>query len=87
MNPANNQMPNPIQMMIQAGNPQNLAKMLKDNKEVMNSEMGKNFVGMLEKGDMSGVAGLGQNISQTMGFTPDNLKQRIPEPIRKMMGI
>lgn len=87
MNPTQNQMPNPIQMMIQAGNPQNLAKMLKDNKEVMNSEMGKNFVGMLEKGDMSGVAGLGQNISQTMGFTPDNLKQRIPEPIRKMMGI
>lgn len=81
------QMPNPLQMMIQAGNPQNLAKMLKDNKEVMNSEMGKNFVGMLEKGDMSGVAGLGQNISQTMGFTLDNLKQRIPENIRKMIGL
>lgn len=81
------QMPNPIQMMIQAGNPQNLAKMLKDNKEVMNSDMGKNFVGMLEKGDMSGVTGLGQNISQTMGFTPDNLKQKIPEPVRRMLGI
>lgn len=81
------QMPNPLQMMIQAGNPQNLAKMLKDDKEVMNSEMGKNFVGMLEKGDMSGVAGLGKNVSQTMGFTPDNLKQRIPENIRKMIGL
>lgn len=87
MNPMQNQQINPLQMMIQAGNPQNLAKMLKDNKEVMNSEMGKNFVGMLEKGDMSGVAGLGQNISQTMGFTPDNLKQRIPQPIRNMLGM
>lgn len=87
MNPMKNQMPNPVQMMIQAGNPQNLAKMLKDNKEVMGSEMGKNFVGMLEKGDMSGVAGLGQNISETMGFTPDNLKQRIPEPIRRALGM
>lgn len=87
MNPMGNQMPNPIQMMMQAKNPQGLAQMLKGNKDIMNSDMGKNFVGMLEKGDMSGIAGLGQNISQTMGFTPDNLKQRIPEPMRKMLGM
>lgn len=87
MNPMKNQMFNPIQMMMQAGNPQGLAQMLKGNNEIMNSDMGKNFVGMLEKGDMNGIAGLGQNISQTMGFTPDNLKQRIPENIRKMMGM
>lgn len=87
MNFEKNQQINPIQMMQQAGSPQGLAQMLKDNKEIMDSEMGKNFVGMLEKGDMNGIAGLGQNISQTIGFTPDNLKQKIPAPMRKMLGI
>lgn len=87
MNPMQNQMQKVFQMMQQAGNPQGLAQMLKSNKEVMDSEMGKNFVGMLENGDMNGIAGLGQNLSQTIGFTPDNLKQRIPEPIRRMIGI
>lgn len=83
----NNPMQNVFQMMKQAGNPQGLAQMLKENQEVMNSEMGKNFVGMLEKGDMNGIAGLGQNLSQTIGLTPDNLKQKIPEPMRKMLGM
>lgn len=87
MNPMQNQMQKVFQMMQQAGSPQGLAQMLKGNQEVMNSEMGKNFVGMLEKGDMNGIAGLGQNVSQTIGFTPDNLKQRIPEPMRKMLGM
>lgn len=87
MNPMKNQMPNPLQMMMQARNPQGLAQMLKDNKEVMNNEIGKNFVGMLEKGDMNGISELGQNVSQTIGFTPDNLKQRIPEPMRRALGM
>lgn len=87
MSPAQNQMQNIFQIMQQAGSPQGLAQMLKGNQKVMNSEMGKNFVGMLEKGDMDGIAGLGQNISQTIGFTPDDLKQKIPEPIRRGLGM
>lgn len=87
MNPMQNPMQRVFQMMQQARNPQGLAQMLKNEKEIANSEMGKNFIGMLEKGDMNGIAGLGQNISQTMGFTPDNLKQNVPEPLRKMLGM
>lgn len=87
MNFGKNQQINPLQMMQQAGNPQGLAEMLKGNEKIMGSEMGKNFIGMLEKGDMNGIAGLGQNISQTIGFTPDNLKEKIPAPMRKMLGI
>lgn len=78
---------NPFQMMMQARNPQGLAQMLKANEKIMNSEMGKNFVGMLEKGDMNGISELGQNVSQSIGFTPDNLKERIPEPMRRMLGM
>ena len=83
----NNMQMNPFQMMQQARNPQGLAQMLKGNEKIMSSEMGKNFVGMLENGDMDSIADLGQNISQTIGFTPENLKQRIPEPMRRMLGI
>ena len=87
MNFGRNQQMNPFQMMQQAGSPQGLAQMLKSNEKIMNSEMGKNFVGMLEKGDMNGISELGQNVSQTIGFTPDNLKQRIPEPMKRMLGM
>ncbi|MDE6314784.1 MAG: hypothetical protein K2M46_14420 [Lachnospiraceae bacterium] len=82
-----NQQINPFQMMMQAKNPQGLAQMLKGNEKIMSSEMGKNFVGMLEKGDMNGISELGQNVSQSIGFTPDNLKEKVPEPMRRMLGM
>lgn len=78
---------NPFELMQKFRNPQSLAQELKRNKDVMSNDMGKNFVGMLEKGDMNGISNLGQNLSQTMGFAPDNLRQRIPEPMRRMIGI
>lgn len=87
MNPMQNQQINPFQMMVQARNPQGLAQMLKSNEKIMSSEMGKNFVEMLENGDMNGISELGQNVSQSIGFTPDNLKERVPEPMRRMLGM
>lgn len=78
---------NPFELMQKFRSPQSLAQELKGNKKIMETDIGKNFVGMLEKGDMNGVANLGQNLSQTIGFTPENLKQRVPEPMRKMLGM
>lgn len=78
---------NPMQMMQAAKNPAGLAQMLKQNQKIMSTEMGKNFVVMLEKGDMDGISTLGQNISQTTGITKDSLMQNIPEPMKKMFGM
>lgn len=61
-------------MIMNSKNPQQMALDMLRNSPNANTEMGRNIIGMLERGDMKAVQQYGENMLRGQGINPDQFK-------------
>lgn len=62
-----------VKALMNSKNPQQMAINMIKNSPNANSEIGKNILSMLEKGDMKGIEQYGKNIVQSQGMDPNQV--------------
>lgn len=74
---------NPMQIMQMMNNPKNFAKQMFNNSQAMQNPILKNAIGLVDKGDASGLEQLARNICKEKGINADEAF----EQIKNNMGI
>lgn len=74
---------NPIQIMQLMSNPENFAKQMFNNSQVMQNPILKNAVGMVDSKDYQGLENLARNLCKEKGVNADEMFNQI----KKHMGM
>ncbi len=66
-----------MQMMRGGGNPQTMLQQLMGNTQINSNPMAMNAVKMFQKGDMSGLQAMAENLAKERGTTVNDVKNQI----------
>lgn len=70
-------MPNIFQILQGVKNPQAFIQNVMGNNEIMQNPMAKNAVDMYQKGNISGLKEMAQNLCKEKGTTPEAVQKEI----------